>query len=90
MCSKKKRLFYEDLSMALMRDEILTQLISLPNVIITSHQAYFTKEALEQIAKTTLSNIEQALVHHKYTNEICYFCEKKGQCEARPTNQPCF
>ncbi|MGI6770332.1 MAG: 2-hydroxyacid dehydrogenase [Bacilli bacterium] len=87
---EEKDFFYEDLSMALMRDEILTQLISLPNVIITSHQAYFTKEALEQIAKTTLSNIEQALVHHKYTNEICYFCEKKGQCEARPTNQPCF
>lgn len=40
-----------------LNDDLLSQLISHPNVLITSHQAYFTNESLEQIAKTSIDNI---------------------------------
>ncbi len=40
-----------------MNDDYLNQLLSFPNVLITSHQAYFTNESLEQIAKTSIDNI---------------------------------
>lgn len=51
-------LFYEDNSAAGVRDRILSLLVSRPNVIVTSHQAYLTKEALNDIARTTLENID--------------------------------
>lgn len=51
--------FYENQSGHIMNDEILAGLISMPNVIITSHQAFLTKEALESIAATTFYNLEQ-------------------------------
>jgi len=49
--------FYEDLSSHIVRDEKLVRLISMPNVIITSHQAFLTNEALDNIAYTTVNNI---------------------------------
>ncbi len=48
--------FYEDLSGDIIDDEVLSLLVSLPNVIITSHQAFLTREALSAIADTTLAN----------------------------------
>ena len=48
----------------------MTRLVSLPNVIITSHQAFLTKEALENIAKVTLGNIKEFFETNKLTNEI--------------------
>lgn len=51
--------FYENQSGHIMNDEILAGLLSMPNVIITSHQAFLTKEALESIAATTFYNLEQ-------------------------------
>ncbi|MFK7790541.1 MAG: 2-hydroxyacid dehydrogenase [Phycisphaeraceae bacterium] len=48
--------FFEDLSDQVLQDDTLARLLSFPNVLITSHQAFFTKEAMEEIAKTTLSN----------------------------------
>jgi D-lactate dehydrogenase len=50
-------LFFEDLSNRLIQDDIFARLLTFPNVIITGHQAFFTREALESIADTTLSNI---------------------------------
>lgn len=50
-------LFYEDLSNKVMQDDVFARLLTFPNVIITGHQAYFTKEALTNIAETTLQNI---------------------------------
>ena len=49
--------FYEDVSDSIIEDEVLTSLISMPNVIVSSHQAFLTEEALENIAQTTVENI---------------------------------
>ena len=49
--------FYEDLSGHILRDDKLVRLISMPNVIVTSHQAFLTREALDNIAATTVSNM---------------------------------
>lgn len=48
--------FFEDLSDQVLQDDVLARLLSFPNVLITSHQAFFTQEAMHEIAKTTLSN----------------------------------
>lgn len=50
-------LFFQDLSGQLIQDDVFARLLTLPNVVITGHQAFFTKEALDNIANTTLSNI---------------------------------
>lgn len=49
--------FYKDLSETVISDDTLSRLISMPNVIVTSHQAFLTKEALENIAETTVNNL---------------------------------
>ncbi len=49
--------FYEDFSGHIVRDDKLVRLISMPNVIVTSHQAFLTNEALDNIAATTVNNI---------------------------------
>lgn len=51
-------LFFEDQSEAVLDDDTLMLLISMPNVIVTSHQAFLTEEALKNIAQTTLDNIK--------------------------------
>jgi len=50
-------LFFEDLSGEIIQDDVFERLLTFPNVIITGHQAFFTKEALNNIAETTLGNI---------------------------------
>lgn len=50
-------LFFEDLSSRIIPDDVFTRLLTFPNVLITGHQAFFTREALENIAHTTMSNI---------------------------------
>lgn len=50
--------FYEDVSGKVMRDDTLNLLLSQPNVLVTSHQAFLTDEALHAIAETTLKNID--------------------------------
>jgi D-lactate dehydrogenase len=49
--------FFHDFSSSVIKDECLVQLIACPNVILTAHQAFLTKEALASIAKTTFENI---------------------------------
>ncbi|CAN5276226.1 2-hydroxyacid dehydrogenase [soil metagenome] len=49
-------LFFEDRSEQVLTDDVFARLLSFPNVLITSHQAFFTHEALENIAQTTLGN----------------------------------
>ena len=51
--------FYEDLSGHILQDDKLVRLIAMPNVIVTSHQAFLTKEALDNIAKTTVDNLQR-------------------------------
>src|SRR5262249_56223809 len=50
-------LFFADLSMTIIEDDIFERLTTLPNVVITGHQGFLTREALTQIAETTLTNI---------------------------------
>lgn len=67
-------LFFEDFSNVVMQDEVLALLVSMPNVIVTSHQAFFTKEALTNIAETTLANLSRFFAGQPLENEICYQC----------------
>ena len=50
-------LFFEDRSADVLQDDVLARLLSFPNVIVTAHQAFFTREALAGIADTTLANV---------------------------------
>jgi len=66
--------FFEDLSNRILTDDILARLLSFNNVIITSHQGFFTKEAMYNIAKTTMDNIKNFADGEKLVNEVCYKC----------------
>ena len=68
--------FFEDKSDEIMLDDMLARLNSFNNVIVTSHQAFFTKEALENIAATTLRNVAVFFASGELPNEICYHCGK--------------
>jgi D-lactate dehydrogenase len=53
--------FFEDRSEQVITDDVLARLLTFPNVLITSHQAFLTEEALHDIADTTLGNIRAFL-----------------------------
>ncbi len=69
---EEEHFFFEDFSQEIIYDETLPRLISMPNVIITSHQAFLTNEALESIAKVTLQNLKDFFDNKKLSNEISY------------------
>ena len=77
---EESELFFEDNSQTIIQDDILARLISLPNVLVTSHQAFLTYEALEGIAKVTIQNIKDFFDDKKLINEICYQCIKSNGC----------
>jgi D-lactate dehydrogenase len=64
--------FFEDYSGHIVDDDILARLISMPNVLLTSHQAFLTREALLEIAKTTTENLQNFFMCGKCENELCY------------------
>lgn len=55
---QEEKLFFRDLSADIIQDDLIQRLMSFPNVLVTAHQAFFTHEALVQIAVTTLENIK--------------------------------
>ena len=63
-------LFFEDFSGHIVSDDILARLITMPNVIVTSHQAFLTQEALENIAKTTTQSIIDFFEKGVLKNEV--------------------
>lgn len=63
-------LFFEDLSNEIIQDEVFAVLLTMPNVLITGHQAFFTQEALSNIAETTLSNITDIEKGNVCANQI--------------------
>lgn len=69
-------LFFRDASGHILEDDTLARLISMPNVILTSHQAFLTEEALEGIATTTVNNIITYFETGKCENEVCIDCGK--------------
>jgi len=64
-------LFFEDRSDRILQDDTLARLISMPNVIVSSHQAYLTNEALDAIAKTTTENLAFFEENGVCENELC-------------------
>lgn len=73
---EEENFFFEDHSDSIVTDDILARLQTFNNVLITSHQAFFTKEALRNISFTTLSNIKEFQTGNTLTNEICYHCDQ--------------
>ena len=69
-------LFFEDNSDRIVTDEILSLLVSRPNVLITSHQAFLTNEALQSIAKITLKNLRDYFAGNELEYEIHYKTER--------------
>lgn len=63
-------IFFNDYSGHILQDDILARLISMPNVLITSHQAFLTEEALDNIAKTTVDNIKSFFEENTVLNEV--------------------
>ena len=83
-------IFYEDRSGHILNDELLARLISMPNVIVTSHQAFMTQEALSNIAETTVSNIVSYFNSDGFCdNELCYRCGNIEKCK-KQRKQRCF
>jgi D-lactate dehydrogenase len=62
--------FFEDNSNKILEDDLLARLITMPNVLVTSHQAFLTHEALDAIAKTTVSNILDLAEKGSCENEL--------------------
>jgi D-lactate dehydrogenase len=79
--------FFEDFSNSMIDDDILARLLSFPNVLVTSHQGFFTKEALANIATTTFENIKEYFEGGYLRNEICYKCDKGCR---KKQNKRCF
>ncbi|WP_291963455.1 2-hydroxyacid dehydrogenase [Maribacter sp.] len=67
---QEENLFFEDLSEHIIQDDMILRLLSFPNVLITSHQAYFTKEAMDQITTITLNNIKSFETGSELENEV--------------------
>ena len=63
-------LFFEDNSGHIMEDDTLARLITMPNVLVTSHQAFLTEEALENIAQTTVENLVEISKTNQCKNEV--------------------
>ena len=62
--------FYEDQSDKIIDDDVLARLLSFNNVIVTSHQGFFTREAMHNIAETTLQNIQDFIDGKTLVNEV--------------------
>ena len=83
-------IFFEDRSGHILNDDLLSRLISMPNVIVTSHQAFLTEEALNNIAETTVSNIRSCFDYDGICdNELCYRCGNIEQCK-KARRERCF
>lgn len=67
---QEEELFFEDLSLEVLQDDVFQRLLTFPNVLITGHQAFFTRNAMENIAETTLANITEFFEHGKCANEV--------------------
>ena len=83
-------IFFRDFSNHIVQDDQLARLISLPNVIVTSHQAFLTKEALDNIAQMTINNLISFYENKpNINNEVCYVCAKREECHKEKSGK-CF
>ena len=83
-------IFFEDRSGHILNDDLLSRLFSMPNVIVTSHQAFLTEVALNNIAETTVNNIRSYFDNDGVCdNELCYRCGHIERCK-RERKEKCF
>ena len=75
-------LFFEDFSGHILEDDTLARLISMPNVIVTSHQAFLTEDALTNIAETTVQNLLDLFENGQCPNELCYRGGSAQDCKS--------
>ena len=87
---EEAELFYEDRSGKVVQDDNLVRLIAMPNVIVTSHQAFLTQEALNNIAQTTVENLTNFFAGIPSPDtEVCYHCPRKDACR-KERHEKCF
>ena len=67
---QEETLFFRDLSATIVEDDLITRLMSFPNVLISAHQGFFTVEAMDQIAHVTLNNLREFNYGEPLTNEV--------------------
>lgn len=67
---QEENVFFKDLSDEVIQDDVLMRLMTFPNVLITSHQAFLTEEALKQIAGTTIANLESYAAGEELINTV--------------------
>ena len=82
--------FFEDFSAEIVADDVLARLLTFNNVLVTSHQAFFTQEALHNIAETTLNNVKSFFTENKLANEICYACGEDPKNCRKQNDGECF
>ncbi len=81
--------FFRDFSGHIIEDDVLARLLSMPNVIVTSHQAFLTEEALAGIAETTVNNLVTFFKGDICENELCYKCGNVENC-VKERKERCF
>ena len=86
---EESNVFFHDYSNHIVDDDTLARLISMPNVIVTSHQAFLTNEALTNIADTTLDNVAEFFAQEYSKNEVCYKCPSVASCD-QSHGKKCF
>ncbi len=67
---EEEQIFFEDRSGLIISDDVFSRLLTFPNVIVTGHQAFFTREALENIAATTIDNITRFESGQSLSNQV--------------------
>jgi lactate dehydrogenase-like 2-hydroxyacid dehydrogenase len=67
---EETELFFNDRSLEVIPDDVFSRLLTLPNVVVTGHQGFLTKEALEDIAQTTLNNIVEYATTGTCRNQV--------------------
>jgi len=63
---EEEGIFFEDLSGEILHDDELARLLTFPNVLVTAHQAFFTHEALSEIARVTVENIRRLIANQSF------------------------
>ena len=81
--------FFRDFSGHIMDDDTLARLITMPNVLLTSHQAFLTEEALDSIAEQTVGNLVEFFAEGRSENELCYRCGRQEECRKKRSGK-CF
>ena len=69
---QEEGLFFRDLSSTVIPDDVIQRLMAFPNVIVTGHQAFFTREAINTILETTLTNVSDFAARRPLVNEVRY------------------